>query len=610
MTETAAAQPKSRPQLAWVVGWALAVGVLLAGYGQAALRQEFSEPDNAMRLVEVRNWLGGQGWFDMVEHRLNPPDGVLMHWARWIDALIGIPVMLLTPLLGAQGAEIAVAFVYPFALLAAFIWLAVEVAGEIGASSGLRGEARIAGAVVAALAFPAIEKFSPGSFDHHNVELVLTFLSMLALIRMSGKPWLGAVAGAALGVAMGTAAEGAPFVAIGLLVAGLLWLFQPKTYARGLAWMGAGLGAAALVSFLALAPPSRWGQPVCDAMSTPFLGFGIAGGVVAGVLGLLPVALVGSLVKRLVVAGVLGGAAMVALLVLFPGCAGGGYSGVSADMTTLWMAQISESRSLIQLTGDDPALLMGMAGAALAGLVAAAFYLRTRWKEPAGWIVLAFLVAGWALMAWQIRGTTFATACAIPFGAWAVARSRVIFRASPTALRALAFGGVAVTSAAAAWAGVGDFAQKRLLPHATMASYETRVSSARDCSRPQAFAPLTRVPAGVILNHFSLGPSVLLRTNHSVIAAPYHRNGKGTMAMINAMRSDPAAARQIIAETGADYVLVCPALPEARFYAQHPAPGTQPEATLAAMLQAGTMPAWLAPMDTGASPLKLYRVIK
>ena len=46
--------------------------------------------DSAMRLLLVQNWLGGQGWFDMVEYRLMPPEGVLMHWSRYILSLIHI----------------------------------------------------------------------------------------------------------------------------------------------------------------------------------------------------------------------------------------------------------------------------------------------------------------------------------------------------------------------------------------------------------------------------------------------------------------------------------------------------------------------------------------
>jgi len=47
--------------------------------------------DDAMRLVEVRDLLAGQNWFDLTQYRLNPPGGVVSHWSRLID----LPLALL-----------------------------------------------------------------------------------------------------------------------------------------------------------------------------------------------------------------------------------------------------------------------------------------------------------------------------------------------------------------------------------------------------------------------------------------------------------------------------------------------------------------------------------
>ena len=65
-------------QLPWIAGWALAALILIVGAGAAAFNQDFSEPDNAMRLVRIRDMLAGQGWFDSVQHRLGAADGELL----------------------------------------------------------------------------------------------------------------------------------------------------------------------------------------------------------------------------------------------------------------------------------------------------------------------------------------------------------------------------------------------------------------------------------------------------------------------------------------------------------------------------------------------------
>ncbi|MFT3725289.1 MAG: hypothetical protein QM773_17100 [Hyphomonadaceae bacterium] len=597
-------------RIAWIAGWALAAVILVAGYGAAALHQDFSEPDNAMRLVRIRDMLAGQGWFDSVQHRLNPPDGTPMHWAQWIDAAIAGPIFLLKVFIGQQTAEVVMAFAWPLGLLAIFMMLVVRVSGEIGAKDGLRREAEWTGALIAALAFPVTDKFSPGSFDHHNIELILALVAVLGIIKMQASPRWGVGAGVALGVALATAAEAAPLVAAGLIVAGMLWLLRPAEFAKGLGWVGAGLAASSVVMFVALVPPAQWGRQVCDAMGAPFLGFGLVGGGIAMALAHAPAAMTTKLLHRVGIGGALGVVGVGVLFLLFPECAGGGYSALGAEMESLWMSQISETRSLAGLLNDNPAMILSTAGAAFAGLVAAVVFLRKRWRDAEGWVVLAFLFAGWLVLAWQIRGATFATTFAIPFAAWAVAKARRDYRSKTSAIRAVVFAGVAASSAAAAWAGASTALQARLTSSDVLDSYRMRSAGAKSCFTPEAFQSLEKAERGVMLNQFSLGAGVLVWTNHSVLAGPYHRDVAGTMTMIEALRSTPEAARAIVTASVADYVLVCPAAPETSFYARHAATGIAPDATLSARLGKGEHPDWLTPVDIGQSTLKLYRIVR
>ena len=593
---------------AWLSGWAIAAIVLIAGAGMAAINQDFAEPDNAMRLVRVRDMLAGQGWFDNVQHRLNPPDGTPMHWAQWIDALLAAPIAFLTPIVGQANAEIATSFIWPLGLLAAFMFFAVRLGGELGAADGLKREAQWAAAIVAALAFPATEKFAPGSFDHHNVILVLVLASVWGLIRMREHPRAGLWVGAALAAVMATAAEGVPLVMAGLIVAGLLWLFYPQNYRGGFAHIGIGLMVTSVIAFLMLVPPAGWGAQVCDAMGAPFLGLGLVAGGTAFALTRMPAPAVSTMWRRLAMASGLGIVGAFALVRLFPQCLGGGYSALGEDMNRLWMAQISETRSLGALLADDPAMLLSVAGAAFAGLIAAGFYLRRHRRQPAGWIVLGFLLMGWVVLAWQIRGTVFATAFAIPFGAWAVAVARRGYRVKASALRAIGFAGVAAASAAAAWASAGEALQARFTDQTVMQNYQSRVVGSKACATPEAFRSLASAPRGVMLNQFALGAGVLMWTDHGVLSGPYHRNITGTMTAINALRSAPNHARDIVTASAAGYVLVCAEAPETAFYARNGADGVRPEETLSAMLARGEHPDWLTPVDLGASPLSLYRV--
>ena len=69
----------------------------------AALR--LPDTDDAMRLVQIRDWLAGQRFADLSQHRL--AGGVPMHWSRLPDLVPGGLIALLTPLLGRHAAEIA-----------------------------------------------------------------------------------------------------------------------------------------------------------------------------------------------------------------------------------------------------------------------------------------------------------------------------------------------------------------------------------------------------------------------------------------------------------------------------------------------------------------------
>src|SRR4029078_13165404 len=63
--------------------WAVTVATyLLAGSGPTR------STDDAMRLVQVRDLLAGQGWYDLTQYRLSPPEGVVMYWSRLIDVPI------------------------------------------------------------------------------------------------------------------------------------------------------------------------------------------------------------------------------------------------------------------------------------------------------------------------------------------------------------------------------------------------------------------------------------------------------------------------------------------------------------------------------------------
>jgi len=78
--------------LAWAV---IAAQLLFQHWGHTA--QTLNDTDDAMRLVEMRDFLAGQGWFDLHQGGVQPPIGLDSHWSRLIDAgLAGLFVLFHT----------------------------------------------------------------------------------------------------------------------------------------------------------------------------------------------------------------------------------------------------------------------------------------------------------------------------------------------------------------------------------------------------------------------------------------------------------------------------------------------------------------------------------
>ena len=74
----------------WTMVAAALVVMLVAGVSMLVtdvkgLPVGLGDTDDATRLVMVRNLIHGAGWYDQLFTRLQPPQGVYMHWSRLVD---------------------------------------------------------------------------------------------------------------------------------------------------------------------------------------------------------------------------------------------------------------------------------------------------------------------------------------------------------------------------------------------------------------------------------------------------------------------------------------------------------------------------------------------
>jgi hypothetical protein len=231
--------------------------------------------DDAMRLVEVNDLIAGQGWFDLTQHRLDPP-GSLMHWSRVIDAPLAALILTLRPLLGKAGAEAITLILWPTLLFGAALILVAAIAKRM--SEGVNQRAvQLAAVTLAALSVPALIHFRTGAIDHHDFQimLLLCFLFLTLGIERScvdaGLAGFSATVSLAVGLEMLPAIATASVAVLGLLI------WRGNAVSRQVGAFGAALTSSSLLLAALLVPAHSLGQPVCDAFGGPVLLL-IAGG--------------------------------------------------------------------------------------------------------------------------------------------------------------------------------------------------------------------------------------------------------------------------------------------------------------------------------------------
>jgi hypothetical protein len=292
------------------------------------------DPDDAMRLAQVRDLVNGQGWYDLRQHRFGPPPGILSHWSRLVDAPIAGLILALTPLLGRPLAEGTAAVIWPSLMFGLY---ALVLFRGVRASFGTR--AALVALLVATQTFGVTVQFAAGRVDHHDVQLTAILGLALAIIRGGGVGGLLAGALAALSLAVGL--EGVPFLAVGALFLAADWMWRGSPAIRAFAGFGLGLALAAPVLFVTQTAPALWSSTACDALSPPWLFLALGGLVLALGCAGSDRALGRRTTRALVLAG--GGAALIAgFAAAFPVCLAGPFTGMTPLVREHWLLKVNE----------------------------------------------------------------------------------------------------------------------------------------------------------------------------------------------------------------------------------------------------------------------------
>jgi len=577
----------------WLV-WILLLFISWSRGGAKLLRGELTSSDDYMRMVEIRDWLDGQSWFDMHQYRLNPVDPLNSHWSRISDVLIGGPIKILTPLLGTAKAELVTVIAYPSILLLLYLYLATALTSKLISNRATS----VMTAFILALSFGALSQFGMGRIDHHGLQIVMALATCLLIVTSSNKPKHLIYAGILCGLALYIGIESAPYIAAACIAVVLIWVFGEDGAVQKMRNFGLALAATTVFSLLISTPPSQWFTPTCDALSVVYTQLTLAVAVILWGLGLTRSKLKTPLSKFLV-AGALGTLALGVTLVLYPHCLKGPYPGLDQRLVDIWLSNVAEAGNFKNLFMNDIVVALAAIIVPVLAIVGYIFAVKDRSKPvqitERTLIIFAILTLSAGLI--QTRLMFFATALAIPFATY-------IF------IRALAWAGkfkpkwkmVTVRSGIIiALAPVTLPIFVRLFVN-TPSMQEANAATPICVSQP-VLSKLNALPAGTVLSQIDLGAPIMNFTDLSVTSAPYHRNASGILAALNMFIEDEATAKQTVIQMKADYVVACADSSETDVMLFYGPNG------MLARLKAGKTPDWLEKIDIGSEgELLVYRV--
>ncbi|MBW0008126.1 MAG: AcrB/AcrD/AcrF family protein [Sphingomonas sp.] len=558
------------------------------------------DTDDNMRIMQVRALIHGQGWYDLRQHRLNPPIGASIHWSRLVDLPIASLILGLRPFLGGPAAErwaVAIAPLLPYLLL--LFSLALTARRLLGPSAYL-------------LAFLALffagstnGMFMPERIDHHGWQLALLAVSISAIAdpnRIRG----GLVLGISTALSLAIGLEMMIYLALLGAAVVLFWVIDPKERERLFVY-AVSLGGGTAFAFLAFASNDNWNN-VCDALSPVWLSDALVGSALMLAMAWVPP---GDWKRRLALAAGAGVIVAAYHALTWPHCLQR-LEGVSPEVDRLWLSHVKEARPFYRhgwriatliiafpVTGAigwgllawwhrrDRELLRRVIGAAVPGITAT---LLLFWQTRTGPASQMMAVIGCAALTWRFGSPVWNFRwpnIPIPIG------GRVY---SP---RTLALAVLVIVGAGGAVPFVLNF-----IPEPPPTPRDAQIGKAnRLCGSMWGLRPIALQPKGVVFTFVDLAPRLITVTPHDSIAGPYHRNGDQIADVMNFWRGSEAQAHALALKYRANYVLSCPDSSTTTIFMSEAPQGFY------AQLQKNKVPGWLTPVELPKdSPYRMWKV--
>lgn len=582
---------------------------LLAALAIASLSQDaiaawkVGDPDDQMRLLQVRDWLAGQSWWDITQYRMNAPQGGDMHWSRLVDVPLGILIIMLRPLLGQGMAEQAAASILPLLTLAAALFLYALAARRLfGAWVAL-----VASALILTI-MPFTTQMMPMRIDHHGWQLVCFASALWALFDRHGTAWSALVLGLSCALWIEISVEGLPFVAILLGVSALGWIFPTlrPVPARNSQFPVA-VTSTALGAFLFYSATESWLEPNhCDALSRVHVSAlgAIAAVIVAGNMMARKWPAWQSVYARLGLCAIAAAVGLGVLMAIAPACAGDAFASLDPLVRAYWFDRTPEGLPLWALSTDLVVLPLAYVGAGCIALIGMSFYKK---RLPAPDMIRLILLFFCTILvgAFVSRTMVYAMITANLFLATLLVETFMAANKRKTMLGRMALRVTAMLLAMPSlWVPIvisKAAAKEAKAGPASPIFGEDFVAKVRACQKSSAAISLNQLPKSNVMAGLDSNPAILQFTHHLVVASGHHRNQVAMADVIRTFTATPNQAARIIDKRDIDFVVVCDGSYELAAYAQQAPDG------MLAQLRAGNVPDWLE-RKPDIGPFQIFEV--
>lgn len=565
---------------------------------------KMGDPDDQLRLVQVRDWLAGQSWWDITQYRMNPPRGGPMHWSRLVDIPIAAMILILRPFLGQPLAEQWSSAIVPLitygAVLAMFAATAIRLFGKVG------------GVLASATFFtilPATIQILPMRIDHHGWQLFCFFWAAWALFDPKRSALSAAMVGFALALWIEISIEGLPFAILFMAILAVRWVFPhvDSPNERTDAQLPIALSALASSTGILYLVTEGVGRSdnFCDGLSPFYVGAFAAVAIVIGGAVLISLILRRPLTMWWKIAvGIAAAIAGLAVVLAFaPQCTRDAFADLDPLVREYWYNRVPEGLPVWSVQLDFT--IQQMTGIAFGAIALCWTLLRPFTLMPSDKWALAILFIGSALVGTLVSRTMVYAVClgAIMLAPMAIALFRraensvglvkrmsprifAIFLLLPTMLGQHVMGHInAVQQTKAPVAAAEQISFEKL---------------ALACQKPAAARLLNRMAPAQLMVGLDNSPAILQFTHHKVVATGHHRNQLAMADVIRTFTGTEAQAKAAMTKRGAEYLITCDGSFELHVYQREMPNG------FVAQMRRGKVPAWLVPLpDIG--PFHIYR---